>query len=299
MDGLEPAPDPRAAARERLLAELAEPGAGRRSLVGVLLAIAAFVLAVSVAAWQVTDEATALPMLRAALASLTDIDTVVAEEGEALRSQAQRQGAGALEVPGYPLPIALEAREVAGASDAQLRTMLLDRSAALVYAEGLRAFDRTGEQAIDRFSMEGLLEAAAGQLSGRVHDRAGYVAALAAVVCGLLGALLAVLGDGWARMRAPAAAVGLGGVGAAGLSLAAWAIAGQVGGGDVFMQDLRTIIQAALGAGVRNGAILAAAGLAVAAASWGLEVAERRTLLRGEVEEEPAALAEEGEQEAG
>lgn len=285
--------------RERLFAEVASPGEGRRSLVAVLLALAAFGMALSVSAWQVTGEATALPMLRSAIASLTEVDRFLAEEGPGLREAAARQE-GVLELPGYPLPIALEAREVRGASDAELQAMLLDRSAALVYAEGLRAFDLTGAQSIDRFSVDGLLELMAGQLSGPAHERAGTAAAVLAAATAALAALLAALSTGWSRLRAPAAAAALGGVGAAALSLAAWAIAGQFGGSDPFVSDLRAIAQAGVSAGTRNGAIVAGAGLALVAAAWGLELLERRTAgAPADAGDAPEYAAAADEREAG
>lgn len=294
-------PGDEAPVRERLLADVAAAGEGRRSLVGVLLALAAFGMVLSVSAWQVTGEGTALPMLRSAVASLTDIDRFIAEEGASLREEAARQG-GTLTVAGYPLPVVLEAAEVRGASDAELRGMMLDRSAALVYAEGLRAFDLTGAQTIDRFSMEGLLELAAGQLSSAMHDRAGAAATVLAGATALLSALLAALSSGWSRLRAPAAVVALGGTGAAALSFAAWAAAGQFGGDDPFVADLRVVVQAGVAAGTRNGAIVAGAGLVLVVASWVLERAERRAA--GEAEADAAGEREAraewyGEAEAG
>ena len=263
-------------ARERVFAQVGGTGEGRRSLVAVLLALAAFGMVLSTSAWQVTAESTAVPMLRAAIASLTDIDAFIAEHGAELREEAARTE-GSLEPAGYALPVVLEAQEVRTATDGDLRAMLLDRSAALVYAEGLGAFDRTGDQRIDRLSLVGLLELGAGQLSGPLHTRAGVAAATLAVATALLGALLASLSEGWSRMRAPAAAMALGGVGAAAVSFAFWAAAGQVGGSDPFVADLRTIAQAGFAAGTRNGAFVAGAGLAAVVASWVLEYAERRT----------------------
>ncbi|GIW13540.1 MAG: hypothetical protein KatS3mg062_0979 [Tepidiforma sp.] len=280
-------------ARERLYAQAGQAREGRRSLAAVLLALAAFGMVLSVSAWQVTGEGTALPLLRSALASLTDIDQFVAEHGEALRTEAARSE-GPSDVPGYPLPVVLDAAEVREADDAALRTLLLDRSAALVYAEGLEAFDRTGEQAIDRLSVEGLLELAAGQLSSDTHARAGAAAAVFAVAVAMLGAMLGALSEGWSRMRAPAAAVGLGGVAAAGLSFAAWVVAGQIGGSDAFMADLRQVVQAGLSAGTRNGAIVAGAGLAAAAAAWALEALERRAAREPGAAVEEAPLEQEG-----
>jgi hypothetical protein len=269
--------------RERVFTGVVSQGDGRRSLVGVVLAVASFVMVLSISGWQATSEATALPLLRSAVASLTDIDAFIADNGDGLREAAAGQE-GALEIRGYPLPIALEAAEVRDASDAELRQMLLDRSAALVYAEGLDVFDRTGEQAIDRFSMAGLLELAVGQLSHSTHRWTGLLAGATAVAVAGLGALLAGMSAGWGRMRAPAAAIALGGVGAAALGLAVWAIAGQVGGTDAFMVELRAIVQAAVSAGVRNGAIVTAGGLLVVVGSWALELVERR-MAGGRLEE--------------
>lgn len=261
--------------RERLYAEVAGSRDGRRSLVAVALALATFGLVLAVSVWQVTAEATALPMLRAVVASLTDIDVFVAENGEALRAEASRSE-GPLELPGYPLPIVVGAEEVRAGDAAQLRRLVLDRSAALVYAEGPGVFDRTGDQAIDRLSLEGLLELAAGQLSNGTHERAGAAAMVLTGLAAVLSALLGAMSTGWSRMRAPAAAMALGGVGGAALSFAAWGLAGQLGGDDPFIGDVRAVVQAAFSAGTRNGAVVTFAGLALVVAGWVLEVVERR-----------------------
>ena len=114
---------PELSPRERVFARVGGAGEGRRSLVAVLLALAAFGMVLSTSVWQVTAESTAVPMLRAAIASLTDIDVFVSEHGAELREEAARTD-GPLEPEGYALPIALEAREVRTATDAELREYL-------------------------------------------------------------------------------------------------------------------------------------------------------------------------------
>ncbi len=282
-------------ARERIFQEATGGVGGRRSLAAVLLGLATFGLVATVSAWQVTAESTALPMLRSGVGVLVDIDAFLAEEGEALRQAATEQD-GALSFERYPLPIALEAAEVRAASDAELRDMLLDRSAALVYAEGLAAFDRTGSQAISRVSLEGMLELAVGQLSRETHERAGLAAMVLATAVAVLGAATAAMSTGWGRLRVPAGAVALGAVPAAAIAFVFRLGTEVVGGEDQFLNDTRAIIGAALGAGVRNGAIVAGAGLALVLASVALEAAERRLRPGGELDEDGGTGSAEFEQ---
>lgn len=271
--------------RERIFREATGGADGRRSLAAVLLALATFGLVAAVSAWQVTAETTAVPMLRSGIAVLVDIDAFLAEEGDAIR-QAAAEEDGVLSLEQYPLPIALDAGEVRDASDAELRDMLLDRSAALVYAEGLGAFDRTGSQAISRVSLEGMLELAVGQLSQETHERAGLAAMVLATAVAVLGAATAAMISGWGRLRVPAGAVALGAVPAAAIAFVLRLGTEVVGGEDQFLNDTRAIIGAALGAGVRNGAIVAGAGLALVLASVALETAERRLRPAGETDED-------------
>lgn len=276
--------------RERVYGE-ATSGDGRRSLVGALFAVSLFLLILSLSARQVTEPANATLMLESGIAVLTDIDRLVADEAPLLREQAQQSEAEVFAIPGYPLAIAVD-RDELELSDAELIDTVLARSAALVYLEGISAFDTTGEQSLNRLSSEGLLEFAVSRVSQSTHDRASLGAAIFAVSTAGLGILFLITSTGWGRLR------GLGFAAAAGalpglflFGFFSWVV-GQLGGDDVFVADLREITRAGIRVPFRNFGIVFIAGVAMAAAGMALSLAESR-LMPAREEPEPEQYGEE------
>lgn len=261
--------------RDRVYGQATSSRDGRRSFVGVLLAVSVFVLVTSVSCRQVTAPGPARNLLESGIVTLTDIDQFIADDGPALRQFALESQEPTVEVAGYPLDIVVTRDEVLNSSDEQLRTILLERSSALIYAEGLEAFDRTGEQSLRRFSLQGLLELGVNQVSEDTHDRATLFSAIALAACAVLGAILAATGEGWGRMRSVGVAVTTGAVPVLLIFIGLRFMAGAIGGGDPFVAGLRDITESALSVPVRNALIVIAAGLVVIAASFVLARLER------------------------
>ncbi len=261
--------------RDRVYGRATSSRDGRRSFVGVLLAVSVFVLVTSVSCRQVTAPGPARNLLESGIVTLTDIDQFIADDGPALRQFALESQEPTVEVAGYPLDIVVTRDEVLNSSDEQLRTILLERSSALIYAEGLGAFDRTGEQSLRRFSLQGLLELGVSQVSEDTHDRATLFSAIALAACAVLGAILAATGEGWGRMRSVGVAVTTGAVPVLLIFIGLRFMAGAIGGGDPFVAGLRDITESALSVPVRNALIVIAAGLVVIAASFVLARLER------------------------
>ncbi|MEO6398771.1 MAG: hypothetical protein ABIP13_09925, partial [Tepidiformaceae bacterium] len=111
-------------------------------------------------------------LLQSGIAVTTDVDKVVAENHDSLRQLVEASNSPTFAIPDFPLDIVLTREEVTKSSDRQLRDLVLQRSAALVYADGFAAFDRTGNQQVSRFSSQGGLEFAVGQVSESTHSLA-------------------------------------------------------------------------------------------------------------------------------
>ncbi len=273
--------------RDRVYGD-ATSGDGRRSLLGVLFAICLFLLILSLSARQVTEPANAVLMLESGIAVLTDIERLIEDEAPLLREQAEQSPDAVFAIPDYPLDIALNREELLDLTDAELVDRLLARSAALVYVEGISAFDTTGQQRVNRFSSEGLLEFAVAQVSETNHDRATLGSIIFALVAAGLGVLFVLTSYGWGRLR------GLGFATVAGalpgiliFMFLSWAV-GQLGGSDVFMADLREITLAGLRVPLMNFGIVFVAGATMAGAGAILGFAEGKLGGRAELVLEPA-----------
>jgi len=259
--------------RDRVYGD-ATSGDGRRSLLGVLFAMSLFLLILSLSARQVTAPANSVLMLESGIAVLTDIERLVEDEAPLLREQADQSPNAVFAIPDYPLPIAVNREELLDLTDAELVDRLLARSAALVYVEGISAFDTTGEQSVNRFSSEGLLEFAVAQASETNYDRATLGSIIFALATAGLGVLFVVTSYGWGRLRGLGFATAAGALPGIGIfGFLSWA-ANQLGGSDVFMADLREITRAGLRVPLLNFGIVFLAGAVMAAAGIILGFAE-------------------------
>jgi len=266
----------RASLRDRVYGDATAPSEGRLSLVASLCAICLFLLVVSLSVRQVTAPTHALPVLESGIAVVTDVNQLVADQAPPAREQAQTSSDQFFTLPGYPLDVALSRSELLGLGDEQLAALLLQRSAALVYAEGLGAFDRTGEQSFDRFSSQGLVELAVGQVSRSTHGRATTAAIFFLLATALFAILLVIIAAGWTRLRGLGVAIAVGAVPGllifAGLSR----LVGNLGGADPFESDLREISSTVLRVPVRNFGIVVITGIMLVTASYVLPLIERR-----------------------
>jgi len=244
---------------------------GRRALFTAVLIVSVFVLILSVSIRQATEPAAASNVIQAGVAVTTDIDRVLAGGADQLRLQAQTGTASSYSIPGYPLQVYLSRDELLKLSTPDLRALVLSRSAALVYRDGLGAFDHTGDQSLSRFSSQGLLDLTVGELSQSTHDRASIVMMIALIATLLSGVGLVVSSEGWGRMKRLGLAIVVGsapGVIAFGF---AWLVAGFVGGGDPFERSLREIARTVVSVPVRNFAVVAVAGGLIVFAGIALE----------------------------
>jgi len=271
---------------------------GRRTLCAAALVVSVFILVLSLSIRQSTEPGAASNVIQAGVAVTTDIDRVLAGNIDQLRLEAQAGTAQSYNIPGYPLAVYLSREELATLSTPQLRALVLARSSALVYRDGLGAFDHTGHQSLSRFSSQGLLKLTVGELSQSTHDRASAVmlVSLIATVLSVVG--LVVSSEGWSRMKRLGLALAVGTAPGVILFGLAWLLAGFVGGSDPFEQSLRDIARAVVSVPVRNFGVAAVLGGIIALAGIVLEriapeLTEEPAAAVGEVADHSVALAPE------
>jgi hypothetical protein len=224
------------------------------------LAIALFLLVLSVSCAQATSRPRAMDRLEAGIATLTEIDLVIEEHRDELREIVNATDDRTVPIPGYPLEIQLTRDEALNASNEQLRDIVLSRSAQLVYDEGVGTFDRTGSQSLGTFSSEGMLRTLVGQLSETTNRRA-EIASLVLLALTAIAALSVVLrSEGLRKVRN----LGIGALGAAipGLLVVGFGrfVVGQVGSDDAFVHELRDIIDDLAAVPFRNFVVVAILG---------------------------------------
>jgi hypothetical protein len=272
--------------RRRVYGE-ATSGDGRRSLVGALFAVSLFLLIGSLSARQVTSPNNAVVLLESGIAVVTDVERLIEDEAPLLRERAEQTDHQVFAIPGYPLAVALDRPELLELSDAELVDLLLSRSAALVYDQGITAFDATGEQRIDRFSSQGLLELAVAQVSETNYNRATIASTIFAISTAGLGVLFVVSSSGWSRLRGLGFATAAGALPGVFMFLFFSWVVGQLGGADPFMEDLREVTRAGLRIPLRNFGIVFAAGAVMAITGVVLGFAEGRLMGGTDVEVAP------------
>lgn len=226
---------------------------GRGSRIALLtgaVAVATFLLVASYSTYQVSDEPRTTLLLERGIASITDIDTYLAETLPGLR-----QDAGTAELvtlPGYPLNVQLSADELRNASDAEIRERLLSRSAAQVYEQGLSAFATEGGQSLGFLTVENAADTFLSFIRGSTHARAGFATVLFAVVVAVCAAVVAASDFRPGVLRAIGGAM----FGAAfiGLALSALLVVlvEAASSDDVFSREIARIVESAFEVPRRN-----------------------------------------------
>lgn len=251
-------------------------GAGGHVPYAALLGLLAFLLVATLSAWQVTGAPVARQLLAEGIAALTDVDQVLAEAKPALAAAANSDTT-AVTVSRYPLDVTFTPAELRASADQDLRDLLLDRSARLVYTGGLASFDRTGEASLGFFSREGLLDSFVAQLSERNHSRTSIALLVLAPLIALVVAMVAARTRGHRHLRTIGVPLFL--AGAFGYVLSATVapfLLGRWWSGDPFSDVIDGLISDALGIPRRNFLVLAGLGLAFTIAGLVIEALARR-----------------------
>lgn len=249
---------------------------GRELLLVFLLGASVLFLIAAISARQVTAPSRALNVLRAGIATTTEIDLLLDENLPEMKQSAASRPSETWAVPGFPIDVILTPDEVTELEQPEIRELVLDRSAALVYDQGLDAFD-SGEQSIGLFSAEWLMDLLIGQLSGSNHSRANIAAFFFGALTMIAAVLILLFSGGFSGFRRVGAGVAGGAIVGLILTGLAWLAAGQFGGNDPFMTDLREIIRTVLSVPLRNFLVVTILGVFVFALGSLLSVVARRS----------------------
>jgi hypothetical protein len=145
--------------------------------------------------------------LRRSVASLTEMDSLLAAHGPALREQADASPDQPLSLPDYPLEVSLSPEEVRQ-PPAEVRDALRDRSAELVYEDGPSAFREEGQSGgTSRLSVEGAVRTGLDLLTASSHDGLRVATLALALLCGALSGALVLLARGYRGLTALGATV--------------------------------------------------------------------------------------------
>lgn len=254
---------------------------------GLAMAVLALLFALNLL--HLTASGPAHRVLRRAVASLTEIDSLLAVHGPALQRPANADPDEPLSLPDYPLDVSLSPQE-AQRPPAEVRDLLLNRSAEQVYQEGSAAFheeDHSGGAPL--LSLRRAVRSGLGFLTAGNHDALRLTTLVLALLCGALSGGLALLTRGYGRLTAVGAAVAM-----ASLAFLLLVAAGRLALGlaglatdDYITAELLDLANETAWLPARNGVAMGGLGLALLA--LGL-LGER--LSRAEVEDRPAEGSE-------
>ena len=181
-------------------------------LVAMALTLALVLFFAGIVAVQLTSEGTGQRILRRAVATTTQIDTVLPAIHERLRQAAADSGDEPLVVPDFPIAVELSRQEASTIESGQLRERLLDEAARRLYEDGSSAWataDREPgvRQDIETFSAAGLYGHSLDLVSEDNHRRILIAAGALGVVAFLLGLLLVTAFHSYARLAALGAVI--------------------------------------------------------------------------------------------
>ncbi len=160
--------------------------------------------------YQLTAEGTAKRSLRRAVAALTEIDPLVDRNYDDLQQRARSAPPGAtLALRDFPVHVPLTRDEALRLSKDQLRDVLLDRSADIMYRDGTSPLRAAAVHAgsVGAFSIAGLTDNALDFLRSRNHDILSVLTFALVALSAVLGVLLALLCRGFGRLSSVGAVV--------------------------------------------------------------------------------------------
>jgi len=233
------------------------------------LALAAALLALLVALnlLQLTAPGPAHRGLRRAVASLTEIDSLLAAHDATLRQQAEASPDEPLSLPDYPLDVPLSPEE-AQRPAVEVRDLLLERSAERVYQEGSAAFREEGQSGdAPRLSVQRAVRTGLGFLTAGNHDTLRWATLVLAAGCGVLSGALILVTRGYGRLSALGGAVAAASLFFLLLAMVVRLVLGLAGWGtdDYITVQLLDLSKEAEWLPIRNGLAFSGLGLALLA----------------------------------
>lgn len=177
------------------------------SVLVLAIALAGFIGAFS--GWILTSEDSASEVNKRIAAELTEIDRYLANNQEAI-AQAEANEEGQIPLPDYPLPITLSPEEAA-LPTAEMREVILDDAAALMYADGVEAYG-SDSAIFDDLSTPGLVRFGMQLMQESTHDALLILTILSGVVTVGAAVVVFLVAERGGRLTAFGGAVSLGGL---------------------------------------------------------------------------------------
>lgn len=174
------------------------------------LFVALLALFTSLQLFHLTAEDPAKRTLRRSIATLAEIDPLLDRHFDEVQRSAQNAGPGdPVALRDFPIDVPLARGEVIGASHAQLRSVLLDRGADVLYEHGTGSLRSagTGDGSAGRFSSGGLTQHGLGFLRSRNHDALAFSTWILAVLCVGLAITLGSTCRGFGRLGSVGATI--------------------------------------------------------------------------------------------
>ena len=178
---------------------------GVKWLVATLFFITFAALLFSLQLFQLTSEGTSKRTLRRSVSVLTEIDPLIDRNYDDLRERAASAAPDdELRLREYPIDVPLTRAQAQTLSKPDLREVLLDRSAGVMYSHGtapLRA-SASGRGSVGAFSVGGITNHGLGFLRKRNHDILAVLTFVLAALSAILGVSLVALCRGFGRVAA-------------------------------------------------------------------------------------------------
>jgi hypothetical protein len=255
--------------------------AGRRAFLTALLAISLFLAVAALSFRQATSPGSARTILGNGIANITDIDRLIAQDLNALST------GDVPPLPGFPIDIQLTRAEIDGKSAAEVRDLVLTRAADRVYDDGVHAFDRTGDQAVSRFSGDGMLTTLADQLTRSNYHRATVAFVILAIIAALAAVALLLSAEEGRRLRFLGGSIVVAAVPGVVLSGAAWFIVGSIGGSDPFHDAMHSLARSVIDVPLRDFVIVLLLGLFILLLGPLMRLGQRRPADETELDASP------------
>ncbi len=181
-----------------------------RWAIALLLLVSLGATLTALVLFQATSEGTSTRSLRRSVAALSEIDVLLDRNYDSLRTEASNGVPGdTFQLADFPIAVQLTRDEVLGSSKAQLRDLLLDRSADIMYSDGTAPLRTTpgASTGVGPFTAGGVTDRGLGFLTRSHHDMLRVLTLVLAAVSGLLCVALATLCRGFARLASVGAVV--------------------------------------------------------------------------------------------
>lgn len=237
---------------------------------GLALSVGLLILAVSMR--QVSQRGNAIPLLEASVESLTDPDRLAAAQLDSIRARGNSNPEDGVEVRGFPLDVRLTPEEAKTLDAPAIADLLVRRGGAMLYADGMEAFDQTDNQEANLFSAQGIVRRIGDRLTADAHDNANTLSLVFLATTGALAVAVALAYREDRRLRAVGVGVLLGGFVGLLVSLGVDFLADRAGSNDPFVSDVRAIARDAIAVPRRNFLIVSFLGFALTVASIGLRL---------------------------